>query len=518
MMTPSIDHALRPAKRGALAAIGLALLAAGCTWGGASKPSDSAAFASVDCPAEVRTSTTRETKCGYLTVPENRSDPTGRQIRLFVFRMEPDFPTTAAPVVYVGDDLGSSFDYRATGFMAEHLDGPEVIGLEARGTGYSEPNLSCPEVEAIAPETLRKPIDDPHLRSAFVGAVTACHDRLVGQGIDLSSFGVDESGQDVIDLAGALGLSRWDVISKGSTSRIVFQAMRADPAGLRSVVLSDTPEFPDTDTDADATQSTRASFAELVHLCRADRACARRFPRLASSFDLAIERFDQRPVTVRISGVQIRVDGARLVRDLRNLLAGLSTISVVNHLPATIDALANAQDPASSLRAVVAPEITAPTFCTGYLPVCTGLMSQGAYYSALCRNIAPFANSAAPERSAEDSAAWTSAFVNGPYQDVCGAWDVAPADASTTAPVSSLVPTLVFVGGLDPFGPTVLRKEMAGLPNAFLLDLAVRSHPVGSLPPCPDDNPRNEFLAHPTQMPKAPCGERFTPTFSMSPL
>ena len=108
--------------------------------------------------------------------------------------------------------------------------------------------------------------------------------------------------------------------------------------------------------------------------------------------------------------------------------------------------------------------------------------------------------------------------MNGPYQDVCGEWDVTPADASTIAPVSSSVPVLVFVGGLDPFGPTDLRKEMAGLPNAFLLDLAVRSHPVASLPPCPDDNPRNEFLANPTQMPKAPCGERFIPTFSMSPL
>ena len=517
-MTRSIDHALGPARRGALAAIGLSLLAAGCTWGAASKPSYSATFASVDCPAEVRTSTTRETKCGYLTVPENRSDPTGRQIRLFVFRMEPDFPTTAAPVVYVGDDLGSSFDYRTTGFMADHLDGPEVIGLEARGTGYSDPNLSCPEVEGIAPETLTKPIDDPVLRAAFVNGVKACHDRLVGQGIDLSSYGVDGLGADVVDLASALGLAQWDVISKGSTSRIVFQAMRAHPPGLRSVVLSDTPEFPDTDPEAGAVQSTRASFGELVHLCRADPACAREFPRLASSFDLAIQRYAQHPVTVRISGVQIRVDGARLVRDLRNLFASLDTISVVNHLPATIDALANAKDPASSLRAVVAPEITAPTFCTGYLPVCTGLISQGAYYSALCRDIAPFANSGAPERSAEDSAAWTSAFVNGPYQDVCGAWDVTPADASTTAPASSSVPVLVFVGGLDPFGPTHLRKEMAGLPNAFLLDLAVRSHPVASLPPCPSDNPRNEFLAYPTRMPSAPCGARFRPSFSMSPL
>jgi pimeloyl-ACP methyl ester carboxylesterase len=513
-MTRSIAH---DAQRGVLAATALTLLAAGCTFATSSKPSYSPTFVPADCPAEVRTSTTRETKCGYLAVPQDRADPGGRQIRLFVFRMEPDLPTKAAPVVYVGDDIGASFDYRTTGFMADHLDGPEVIGLEARGTGYSEPNLSCPEVEAIAPQTLTKPIDDPGLRAAFVGGVKACHDRLVGQGVDLSSYGVDESGADLLDLARALGLTRWDVISKGSTSRIVFQAMRSNPAGLRSVVLSD-PEFPDTDPTAEAFQSMRASVVELNNLCNEDPGCAQMFPDLTSSFDRAIRRFDAHPVTDRISGVQIRVDGARLLRDLRNLFASLGDISVVNHLPATIDALATASDPASSLRALAAPEITAPTFCTGYLPFCSGLSSQGAYYSVLCRNIAPFANTNAPEGISSDGAAWTSDYVKGPYQDVCGVWDVAPADGSTTASVSSPVPVLVFNGELDPFGSTDVRQEIGGLSKAFLLDLAVRSHPVASLPPCPSDNPRNEFLAHPTQMPKAPCGERFRPTFVMSPL
>ena len=516
-MTRSITENVGHVRRCVLAATALTLLAAGCTFGASSQPSYSPTFAPVDCPAEIRTSTSRETKCGYLTVPENRSEPSGRQIRLFVFRMEPDLPTEAAPVVYVGDDLGYSFDYRDTGFMADHLDGPEVIGLEARGTGYSEPNLSCPEVEGIAPQTLTKPIDDPGLRAAFVGAVKACHDRLAVQGVDLSSYGVDESGADVVDLARALGLTRWDVISKGSTSRIVLQAMRSNPAGLRSVVLSD-PEFPDTDPTTQAFQGTRASVGELDDLCKEDPSCVRMFPDLTSSFDRAIRRFEERPVTVRVSGVRILVDGARLLRDLRNLFAGLGDISAVKHLPATIAALADAPDPTSSLRAVVAPEITAPTFCAGYLPFCSGLVSQGAYYSVLCRNIAPFASASAPEGITGDAAAWTADYAKGPYQDVCGAWDVEPADASTTTPVSSPVPVLVFNGELDPFGATDVRKEIGGFSNAFLLDLAVRSHPVAAIPPCPDDNPRNEFLAHPTHMPSAPCGENFRPTFAMSPL
>ena len=86
-------------------------------------------FAATECPGSVMASSTRETRCGYLTVPEDRSNPSGRQIRLFVVRYEPNEPTAAAPVVYAGGDLGSLFDYSAITSMADHLNGPEVIAL-----------------------------------------------------------------------------------------------------------------------------------------------------------------------------------------------------------------------------------------------------------------------------------------------------------------------------------------------------------------------------------------------------
>jgi pimeloyl-ACP methyl ester carboxylesterase len=517
-MTRSVSHDLR---RGMLAVTAATLLATGCTFGAGSKPSYHPTFTAVDCPAEVRTSTTRETKCGYLIVPEDRSDPSGRQIRLFVFRMEPDITTTAAPVVYVGNDLGTSFDYRLTGLMADHLDGPEVIGLEARGTGYSEPNLSCPEVEAIAPETVTAPIDDPGIRQAFVAAVTACHDRLVGQGIDLSAYGVEEAGVDVIDLAQALGLKQWDVISKGTTSRIVFQAMRANPAGLRAVVLYN-PEFPDTDPFVQAFQSTRASIDHLASLCDADAGCSRSFPNLDRAVGEAIRRFDRHPVMVGIAGVRVLVDGSRLLRGLRSFLADIHPDSLAYlHLPATVDALAHAKDPAGLLAAIAAPEVTAPTFCLGYLPTCSGVLNHGAYYSALCRDIAPFADLDSLAGFAAGDPAWMSDYAAGPYGDVCGAWEVAPADGSITTTVVSDVPTLVYSGELDPFVTTeAARDGIKGLPNGFILPGAAQSHWVngGQPPPCADDDSRNEFLADPTTAPNARCQERFQPRFASSPL
>jgi len=503
---------------GLVAIVFLVVVAAGCTGTGAD-PVRRTSYVDVDCPSEIRTATNHVVTCGYLTVPEDRSNPEGRRIRLFVFRIEPDIPSHAVPVVYVGDDLGSSFDLPATVGMADHLDGPEVIALEMRGTGYSEPNLSCPEVEAISHHSVTASIEDKDLRRAFLDAVKACHDRLVAQGVDLSAYGVEEAGADILDLAQTLGLETWDVISKGSTSRVVFETMRASGSGLRAVVLYN-PEFPDTDPYVEAFRSTRASIDHLDALCQADAACSRSFPNVVGSVNEAVRRFDRHPAQIEVAGTRIAVDGARLLRGIRNLLASIRPDGKTYlHLPATFDALAHARDPITSLAAVVSPEIAASTFCVGFLPTCTRLLSDGSYYSVLCRDILPFADVDSLEGLARGEAAWIKDYARGPYEDVCDVWTVAPAERSVASTSVSDLPVLVYSGSLDPFvNEDAVREGIEGLPGSFVVESSVQSHPVVVPAECQDDDSRVEFLADPTTAPSAPCLERFEPVFAMSPL
>ncbi|MDP9184834.1 MAG: hypothetical protein M3O29_04080, partial [Actinomycetota bacterium] len=408
---------------------------------------------------------------GYVTVPEDRSEPDGRTVRIFVFRFAAS-PPSGPPVLYVGSEIGYSFDYTNVNDVAQTLPGHELIAIDMRGTGHSEPNLSCPEVDALSGRARAEPIDDGRMRAAFVDAVSSCRTRLASEGVDPGAFDIPSLGADLIDVAGALGLSDWEVLSKGSTSRVVFEAMRSDPPGLRGVVLYN-PEFPDTDPFVQAFDSTRASLAHLADLCDADPACRRRFPTVEADVQRAIDRLQVTPIRVRPKGDPVLMDGAALLRSLRWRLSS-TFADQADGLPATFAAIAEIADGRSllpTLTHLAASEQPSQTYCGGYFPLCPAdqSVSQGAYYSVLCRDEAPFADvGALPELAAGDPS-WSADYVDSPYLDVCQAWDVQPDDRQVTEPVTSDLPVFIENGTLSPFvSPAVIRAGIAGLANASI--------------------------------------------------
>jgi hypothetical protein len=425
-----------------------------------------ASFETVQCPPEIAVATAGPISCGYVTVPEDRSNSNGRTVRVFVFRIEPPRPPTGPPVLYVGGEIGSSFDYTNVNDVAQTLPGHELIAIELRGTGHSEPDLSCPEVDALSGRARAVPIDDAGMRAAFMAAVASCRARLASEGVDPSASDIPSSGADLLDVASALGLTDWEVLSKGSTSRVVLEAMRSNPPGLRGVVLYN-PEFPDTDPFVQAFDSTRASLAHLADMCDADPRCGRRFP-VEADLQRAIERLQANHVTVMVGGSPVLMDGAALLRSVRWRLTSTFTDQPAD-LPATLAAIAHGRALVHTLTQLASHEQPSQTYCGGYFPLCPAdqSFSQGAYYSVLCRDEAPFADLGALPRLAAGDPSWSADYVDGPYLDVCDAWDVLPDGREVTEPVTSGVPVLIEEGMFSPFvSPSVVAAGVTGLPNA----------------------------------------------------
>ena len=122
---------------------------------------------------------------GRFEVPERYDHPNGAKITLAFLRMKSTSLTPGPPIVYLAGGPGGSAIHLAKGargavFLKMRAAG-DVIALEQRGVGLSEPKLDCEE-------HLDFPLDQPAsliaLRDAYEGKVRHCAAMWRSRGVD----------------------------------------------------------------------------------------------------------------------------------------------------------------------------------------------------------------------------------------------------------------------------------------------------------------------------------------------
>jgi pimeloyl-ACP methyl ester carboxylesterase len=437
-------------------------------------------FEEAECPADVASVVVGEVACGYLTVPEDRAEPE-RDVRLFVARIEPPEVLHEDPMFVAGTDLASLPNYGGVAPLAQRV-GREVIIMDTRGVGHSEPSLACPEVDELRETALATATDDPETRTAFLDAVASCHDRLAADGVDVAAYHLSAMAADAEDLRAALSIDEWNVVTYGTASRIAFEMLRQAPDHLRSVLL-DSPEVPGTDPRAIAVDATRASLVDVLDACAADNACAAAFPGAGTLLDRALAEVADQPVTLSMEAAgqepaQVLLDDALLLRLLRGMVSdGGSSGSFMRPaaIPAVLDGAVTRrlEGLATTLATTVAGS---PTYCLGYQPKCLPQhrVSVGTAYSVLCHDIDPLHDRVDAVRAvAADEPGYAAAYGDNPSLDVCDAWPVAASDDTSSvvdSPVDSDVPVLALVGAFAPYSPEdLVRGALAGVPAATVV-------------------------------------------------
>ena len=437
-----------------------------------------------------------------MIVPEDREQPDGRTLRLFVTRVQPPGgPTYPDPMLVLGMDLAQEVDYGGIAPMAPRI-GREVIMLDTRGMGFSEPSLNCPELDPVAATTTAALTDDQTARDAFLGAVQACHDRLIEAGVDLSAYGLEASAADVEDLRRVLDIPEWGVTTHGSASRLSLEYLRRYPQHIRVIVL-DSPDFPQVDPFAEAIRGTREALGELFAACHQSRICSRTYPDLESSFGEALVQLDADPITIQTSTstgerVEVAFDAVMFLRTVRQMLSEGHRLN--GDITGFIDA---ARAGASARLARWLSEFAGDeAYCVGYLPKCEPAhpLFEGAFYSILCRDIVPFVDTQELVASTEGDTTFITAFADPPLLDVCEPWEVPPSDPEVASPVRSDVPTLIVLGRLDPFATRSIAEEAsASFTTSFIVVDPAGDH--NALPsPCLLSI-RNAWVDAPTEAP-----------------
>jgi pimeloyl-ACP methyl ester carboxylesterase len=506
--------------------LALAVGLAGCTFGkGSDRHGFRPTYQPVACPAELATIVLADVSCGTLTAPAHHGSRDRGELRLFVVRIQPGTSQPAPdPVLSLGGDLGVAPDYVTLGVQAAGL-GREVIVLNVRGTGRSEPSLGCPEVDALPDSPMQVRVDDPRTRSQLLQAISGCHDRLVSQGVDLSTFDLREIVGDAEDLRVALGVDRWNLLTTGTTSRIALEYLRDYPAHVRAAVL-DGPEWPGVDPFVESVQATRHAIAELVAACTADSVCHRLAPDLGRDLETVLGRLHAKPYLADF-GEKGRVyfDAGWLLVWLRARLSFLRPPGT--YIPHAIAEFARGSDRVLRMQAfrLLGGESASlgQQLCQGFLPNCwTQLVrSLGLYLSVMCRDVVPFTDAGSLRDLAGEDPAFDEAYGHSPFLGACGAWSAGRGDPVVATPVRSDIPVLVIVGRFDPFGMLPYAKqETSTLPNSSVVVSPVNGHvATGTEQQAPNAcmvRVRDAWLDNPTSKPDTSCIDRLRVDYSLA--
>jgi len=458
--------------------MGLALIAGlGLTACTGNSPSNIGTFRpsyeSIPCPGELSRVLLADIECGTLTVAAHHDAPDAT-FELFLTTVHPEASASSDPILLFGGDLGVAPDYQLIGLQVDGLR-RDVIMLDARGSGRSDPSLTCPEVEAFPHSPLSEPVDSDRTETELLDAIAACRERIVSQGVDLTAFDLQEMAADAEDLRVALGIETWNVMAHGTAGRIALEYLRRYPEHVRAAVL-DSPGWPGIDPFAASIVATRHATDELVAACSEDPLCRRFAPDLGADIERLASRLDEHPNEVAVDGTNVSFDDGWFRVWLRARLSFFRPPDTF--APIEIEAMHDGYAPSLRLEA---ERLINRQLCQGFRPNCWTHLVQsfGVYQSVMCRNVIPFADPVDLDQLAAGEPGYEEAFARSPYLESCDAWDAGRGDPEVATAVTGDVPVLVIVGRFDPFGtPSDAEAAMAGLFNGTLIVSPENGHQV----------------------------------------
>jgi len=432
-------------------ALALALGCAACgggSSGGSSGSGTSATFKKGACPADQADALAAlNATCGTLTAPQNRSKPSEGKVQLPVAIIPSKTqPASPDPVVYMAGGPGANAIGQAAILDKVGLDqNRDLIIMNQRGVLYTEPLLTCPEIDQFNAEAVGLPNDSPATGTMHVAATKACHDRLVGEGIDLSNFNTTENAADFADLRKALHIKEWNVYGLSYGTYLALVLMREHPEGIRSVMID--AVLPPSAAGLGWTwTNANEAVNNIFRACANQIDCANTFGDLSAIVQTQVNKLEDNPLSMTISedfgDVKVVIDGGALI----NWLASVppDPVSKIADIPLAIQELVDGT-----------PTQIAKSRAGAADPAGFGAVGYGLQYGVTCSEWVPF------EPASQILVQGRLAFPNYPdsvlslapglpfMTEDCQVWDVPKADASIRQVTVSSIPTLVLNGAFD---------------------------------------------------------------------
>jgi len=375
-----------------------------------------------------------EAELGRLLVPENRRKADTSLIELAFIRIKSTAAHPGPPLVVLtgGPGVPGSEWARFGSFVPwfqEIQSLCDVILLDQRGTGLSNPRLDCLERWML-------PLDQPGDRESFLRITT---ERCLGaaafwqrKGIDLAGYTSWESADDIDALRRALGVDEICLYGASYGSHLALATLRRHEAHIARAIVA-LVEGPDHTIKLPS--SVERLLRTLDRHLDADPRLKEAIPDLLALMRLVMNRLHEQPVEVGVldkrSGEQVRVVCGKF--DLQLITArGLGDQSFLQQLPRLYYAMSRGD------FSWLAEEV---------FRLRTGWIGNAMSYCMDCASGISPARMEQVQREAGQSL--LEDVMDLPFPYVCSAWGNADLGAQFRSPIATDVPVLFVSGSLD---------------------------------------------------------------------
>ncbi len=408
--------------------------------------------------------TNRHAHCGVLFVNERRGADKGDtiQIPVVTFR-KAGIRVPTDPVVYIPGGPGETalIDPAYVGSwktmlpLFDWIGDRDLILFDQRGSGLSKPSLACPEFRKLA----LVPRDRAKRRQALID----CRDRLLDRGIDLTAYATNAVATDLIDLRRAMGIESWNLFGIAHGTRVAFEVIQKDEAGIRTAVLAGVRPPGSTIDSNSEIRHFDVVLRRLTSACTESELCN---SPLAETLRTLASSYREEPRAIPIELLRGTLPEDLKVPD-RYVVDGIMVIDLIRQAFRSSDNILELPLILSDLRSGRHKSLRGLTD-EWDLHTYGPNISHGAKWSAQCSDGVTYLAEPDPATGDEtaivqDWLAWHDS------KHICEVWPADPSSALSQTLVRIPVPVLMLAGALDPFTPDSWAKAINGkLPNSKL--------------------------------------------------
>jgi len=386
-------------------------------------------------------------QCGRLDVPEDRAQPGGRRIGLFVAVLPANtLSPKEDPLVILagGPGQAASFLGPFAARLAEIRRTRDIVLVDQRGTGRSSP-LTC---EAL------KPRDDDVFALDPVPRARACVAEIAGRGVDLAQYTTTAFVADLDAVREALGYAQWNVWGGSYGTRVAQEYLRRHPQRVRTLILDGvTP--PSMIVTLDVWRTRADALAAIFRACAASAACASAHPVVQGTLAAIARALG--PEGREVEVVDPRTGAAEKMHVTLDVV--LAALQPLTYTPETATLLPEMLSLAT--RGDLAPLFAANPALAGRFEE---QLNPALHFSVTCAEDVPRITADNEEKALAGLPTRSIALQT---IAVCDVWPRGTMPADFATPVTSDKPVLLLSGGMDPVTPPAYGTLVAkGFANA----------------------------------------------------